>query len=87
VFRVRFEPILNKRNLFEIRIFLLFSSHSGRYFAGKKKKKMGISVKKFPLFKQLEWVVRSKFLIPGDFFAESRQQRTYNPVSGRILNG
>jgi hypothetical protein len=40
---------------------------------------MGVSVKKFPLFIEIEEVAPSKFFIPKDLFAESRQIRTYGP--------
>jgi hypothetical protein len=42
-----------------------------------KKEKKGISVKKFPGINRIEGGIPSKFLIPGEFFADSRQQRGY----------
>jgi hypothetical protein len=42
-----------------------------------KKKKKGISVKKFPVFKHIEGAVPSKFLKTKQLFAESRQIRGY----------
>jgi hypothetical protein len=43
----------------------------------KKNKKMGISVRKLPLFNGIGGAYRCKFLIRKDFFADSRQQRGY----------
>jgi hypothetical protein len=45
--------------------------------SARKKEKKGISVKKFPVFKRIEGSLPSKFLIPKEFFADSRYIRSY----------
>jgi hypothetical protein len=42
-----------------------------------KKEKKGISVRKFPFFNRIEGGLPSKFLIPKEFFADSRCIRSY----------
>jgi hypothetical protein len=52
--------------------------------SSQEKEKKGISVKKFPGIKQMEGGLPCKFLIPGDFFAESRQQRSYGSQTAAL---
>jgi len=46
-------------------------------FSSKEKRKKGVSVKKFPVFIEIEGASPSKFQITKELFAESRQQRSY----------